>query len=189
MCKIIFIYGSGRMKGATTQALDAIKKGVEATGTETVAYHLAKLNYKGCIGCMACKKTGRCSLHDDLTPMYEELKGAGGIVLGAPIYMFAVSGLAKSWMDRLYALLDANYQPYSPAWRKLFTVYAMGQPEAHAYDAEKERIQEAMAKLGFAEIQRLTLPGKNVFQYPAAMDAAILQKAYEMGKKFALAKA
>lgn len=106
MKKILLFNGGARVKGSTYQVLNEIERGIKEAGCTVVDYQLNKLNFKGCQGCLSCKKTSICCLNDDLKAMYEELKDADGIVFGSPIYMHAVTGQTKIWMDRLYALID-----------------------------------------------------------------------------------
>ena len=133
---------------------------------------------------MGCKKTGYCCVHDDLSPVFQELKSADGIVIGTPIYMFAVSGQTKLFMDRLYSLIDHDYKPYSGTERKLLTVYAMGNPAEDAYVNEQNRVEDAMKLVGLREMIRLSVPGNHVYEYPAKLSETVLRQAFAAGEKF-----
>ena len=109
MAKVLMFNGSPRKKGAISQVMEEVKKGLEKAGNETIMYYLNCLTYRGCQGCLACKKTEICCLKDDLMPMYQELREAEGIVFGTPIYMYGISGQTKTWMDRLYPIIDLEH--------------------------------------------------------------------------------
>lgn len=184
MKKVLIINGSPRTNGATSQVLAEIEKGLKKSGISCVDYQLNKLTFKGCQGCMGCKKLGYCCVHDDLSPVLQELKNADGIVIGTPIYMFAVSGQTKLFMDRLYSLIDHDYKPYSGTERKLLTVYSMGNLSENAYVNEQNRVKDAMKLVGLQETIRLSVPGNNVYEYPAKLSETLMRQAFTAGEKF-----
>ncbi len=67
-------------------------------GTELI--DVTKLDIKGCLGCNACYKAGKCVLNDDFYGVYEKMLDADGIILGSPVYFDAVSAQLKAFIDR-----------------------------------------------------------------------------------------
>ena len=63
-----------------------------------------KINY--CSGCGCCIRTHKCSLdkNDDIGFFKKKIKEADIIVWGSPVYTYSVSGIMKSFMDRLCCL-------------------------------------------------------------------------------------
>lgn len=159
MKKVLMINGSPRKNGGTSAAFAALRTGMESAGCEVTEVRLNDLSFKGCQGCMGCKRLGDCVLRDDLTPVLSELKNADALVLGAPIYMFAVSGQMELFLNRLYALIDGSYRPWAGKTRKYLSVYSMGSPSAGYASAEADRIRQAMQMLGFSEADRITMTG------------------------------
>jgi multimeric flavodoxin WrbA len=49
---------------------------------------------------MVCKKEERCSLEDDLFPIYLKMKESDGIILASPVYFGSATALIKALMDR-----------------------------------------------------------------------------------------
>lgn len=115
--KVIAINGSPRKKWNTATLLEHALKGAKSAGAETKLVHLYDLNYKGCISCFKCKEKGgesfgQCAVKDDLAPIYEEIRGTTGLVLGSPIYFRDVSGEMRSFLERLFFPLLV-YEPIS----------------------------------------------------------------------------
>ena len=57
-----------------------------------------------CDGCMKCRGLGECGIVDDMQGVYQKIVAADGIIIGSPVYFWCVSGQAKMFMDRTYAL-------------------------------------------------------------------------------------
>ncbi len=104
--KVFAFNGSPRKEWNTATLLKKALEGAESQGAETELVHLYDLNYKGCISCFSCKiiggeSYGRCAVKDDLTDIFEGIKKSDAIILGSPIYFGTVSGEMRSFMERL----------------------------------------------------------------------------------------
>ncbi|MBQ8036067.1 MAG: flavodoxin family protein [Proteobacteria bacterium] len=144
--KALFINGSPRKNFNTVEALESAMKGAQAAGDETERINLYDLQYKGCMSCFACKlknsKTeGVCAIKDALRPVLEKCKEADILVLGSPIYYSSVTGMMRSFMERLMFpagsyVLDENGKPnnYFKNGKKTAMIYTMNVPE-EALDA------------------------------------------------------
>ena len=97
--KILGICGSPHPEGSTAHALRHALASIEAQGIETVYISLAGKDITPCDGCFACR-TGECVHEDDMTPIYDALRGCDGLILASPVYMGLVSGQTKVMMDR-----------------------------------------------------------------------------------------
>jgi multimeric flavodoxin WrbA len=124
--KVIAFNGSPRKKWNTTTLLEKALEGAASQGAEAKLIHLYDLDFKGCKSCFGCKiKSGRsygqCAIKDDLTPILEEVEKTDVLILGSPIYFWAVSGEMKSFMERLmfpyyrYAKADEPGRAQSPS--------------------------------------------------------------------------
>lgn len=103
---IIAFNGSPRKKWNTATLLDHALQGAAEAGAETEMVHLYDHNFKGCTSCFACKRKdggnrGVCVLRDDLSPLLERVAAADALLLGSPIYLGAVTGEMRSFMERL----------------------------------------------------------------------------------------
>lgn len=185
MKKIMMVNGSPRKNGGTSAAFRALKAGMEVAGAQVAEYRLNDLSFRGCQGCMTCKQTGSCALKDDLSEVLENLKTADALVLGSPIYMFAVSGQTSLFLNRLYALIDSSYQPYAGKMRRYLSVYSMGSPSAAYASAEADRIRQAMHMLGFEEADRITMTGVFPGMPACRLSEHEFNRLKERGLKFA----
>jgi multimeric flavodoxin WrbA len=104
--KIMAVNGSPRKTWNTATLLQEALKGAAAQGAATELIHLYDLNFTGCISCFACKTRdgesyGHCAVVDALTPIFDRIEAADGLILGSPIYFGTVSGEMHSFMERL----------------------------------------------------------------------------------------
>jgi multimeric flavodoxin WrbA len=135
--KLIAINGSPRKEWNTATLLKKALAGAAAQGAQTELVHLYDLNYKGCVSCFACKEAGgksygRCSIKDDLAPIFKEIEKADGLILGSPVYLGSVSGEMQSFMERLlFAYLTYTDPPGTLFPKKIPTgfIFTMGVPE------------------------------------------------------------
>ena len=118
MKKIIIVDGGPRRNFNTATMLQKVAEGAMSVGEgiEVKTISLYDLDYKGCMSCMACKVKGKasnvCRFKDALTPLLEEIAGADGLVLGSPIYFGDVTGLMRTFLERL-AFPWLSYNDYS----------------------------------------------------------------------------
>jgi len=104
--EVIAFNGSARKTSNTATLLQKALDGAASQGATTKLVHLFDLDYKGCKSCFGCKTKGgksygKCAVKDDLTPILKEVEKADALILGSPIYFWAVSGEMKSFMERL----------------------------------------------------------------------------------------
>ena len=103
--KIIAVNGSPRKTWNTATLLEKTLEGAASEGARTEMLHLYDLSFKGCISCFACKTRGgksygRCTVRDDLAPVFEKIETADAVVLGSPIYLGTASGEMRSFLER-----------------------------------------------------------------------------------------
>lgn len=97
---VMGISGSPHRHGNTETLLDSFLKGAESAGAKVEKVVLKDLDYRGCQGCNACHKTGKCILKDDLTPIYDRIFEVDVIALASPIYSMGITAELKSFIDR-----------------------------------------------------------------------------------------
>ncbi|GHU88188.1 hypothetical protein FACS1894202_03860 [Clostridia bacterium] len=103
---IIAINGSARKGWNTHLLLQKALDGAKSAGAETELVNLYDLNFKGCVGCLACKskdesKRGHCALRDDLSSVLERIADCDALIIGSPIYFSEVTGETRSFLERL----------------------------------------------------------------------------------------
>jgi multimeric flavodoxin WrbA len=184
--KIVAINGSPRKDGNTAKLL---KKATEDhKDTDLVYYDLVDMRIKDCIACMHCKKHDECSIKDDMTKIYQDLRECETMVLASPIYMGAETALLKAMVDRMYALLapapsPKRYEPRLAPGKKAVAIFTAGNPQANeVMTYMKDRYYMALALQGISKVQVHIVGGTS----PASdiMERAESQKVVAEIKKF-----
>lgn len=209
MKKIIIIDGGPRAAFNTAAMLKQVALGAGAVSDEieVKTVRLYRLDYKGCMSCLACKIKGKasnvCKFKDALTPVLQDIADADGLVLGSPNYFGEITAQMRAFLERLaFAWLSYNdYSITAPKRMPVLLVQTMnGTPERnndHGYGSMEYCIEQA---LGTPEklIAYNTYQVKNYANYELAgfseeakrsyRDAHWeddLQKAYQAGMRIA----
>ena len=127
---IIAINGSPRKKWNTAAMLEHVLSGAASKGAQTELVHLYDYDYKGCHSCFACKTRdgksyGRCAVRDGITPVLEKIHNeADALILGTPFYFGTMSGMMRSFTERLmFQYLVYSLPPASLFPRKIKTAF------------------------------------------------------------------
>lgn len=107
---VLGLASSPRPRANSTILLDTLLKGAAEQGARVEKMELFKYNIVSCLGCGGCDLTGTCVIDDDMHQFYPLLEEAGHIVLAAPVYFYALSGIAKAFIDRSQALWVRKYR-------------------------------------------------------------------------------
>ena len=107
--KILAVNGSHRGdKGHTAFLLDKLARGAVSAGAEFEVATLAKLKINRCLSCGKCNSLEhylKCVYDekDDVRQVFDNMSEADIIVFATPIYVFTMTGLMKTFLDRTYA--------------------------------------------------------------------------------------
>jgi len=145
---VIAVNGSPRKNWNTHTLLTKALEGAESEGAKTEMVNLYDLDYKGCNGCLECKKkygnsAAKCVTMDGLKPVLEKIESCGALILGSPIYIGDVTGMMRSFMERLLFQYSSYEEDRIPCFsRRIQTAffYTMNARET------------AFQKLGYANI-------------------------------------
>ncbi len=102
--KVVGVVCSPRIGGNTEILVGEVLAGARSEGAESELITLADKRIGFCDACGRCEEGGRCRIHDDMQPIYGKLLEADGLVVGSPVWFWSVTGQAKTFLDRLYAL-------------------------------------------------------------------------------------
>lgn len=109
--KKIFIFSSSLRKGSNSEILALkIKEGAERSGNIVKFLSARDIDVKYCTGCLSCVKTGKCVLQDSMNGLYKEIADSDILVFASPIYYYGISGLLKTFLDRLNPLFNSEYK-------------------------------------------------------------------------------
>ena len=111
---IISINGSHRgTRGYTHFLIEKLFEGARSEGAECEEITLAKLKINICKGCGVChteKHLLKCIYEekDDVAMIFDKMREADIIIFATPIYVFNMSGLMKTFIDRINATGNSN---------------------------------------------------------------------------------
>jgi multimeric flavodoxin WrbA len=135
--KILAIIGSYRKHGNTARAVECIQHELELLASargqtiENETLFLGELELDACRGCRTCfdRDEGKCPLKDGGLEMRARLLAADGLIVASPIYVDDVSGITKTWIDRLAFLC---HRPALARQSVLLVTSVAGTPSDHA---------------------------------------------------------
>lgn len=102
--KVVGVVCSPRVGGNTEILVGEVLAGARSEGAETELITLADKRIEFCDACGRCEGDGHCHIQDDMQPIYRKLEEADGVVVGSPVWFWSVTGQAKTFLDRLYAM-------------------------------------------------------------------------------------
>ncbi len=112
--KILAINASYRGdQGHTRFLIDKLFAGATATGAECQVVTLARLKINRCLACGQCQ-TAQHSLkcvhddRDDVAAVFCQMTEADIVVYATPVYVFGLSGLLKTFLERFYGRGDSR---------------------------------------------------------------------------------
>lgn len=171
------INGSPRKKNNTATLLQYALDGIESVHgnhTSIEIIHLHDLVYRGCISCFHCKllggkSYGKCIIRDDLTPVFEKLAAADGIIFGSPIYFGDITGSLRCCLERfLFQYCEYGKTLNSLAPKKVSTafIYTMNVPEETMREwGYPERLSLLESYIGTIFTQPQVLYACNTYQF------------------------
>jgi len=108
--KNVIVFDGGPRKDNMSKTTLATKKfceGLESEGAVVEYIRLKDKDIKNCTGCYTCwtKTPGQCIYKDDMPELLEKYRAADLVVFASPLYIFNVTGILKTFMDRLLPLM------------------------------------------------------------------------------------
>ncbi len=99
--KVIGISSSGRKSAYSKIIVNDILK---ESGVEYEMISLAKLNIKGCLGCLKCAEGNICVQKDDFNKIINKIFEADALVFGGPNYNGTLNAIGHAFWERIFAL-------------------------------------------------------------------------------------
>ena len=100
--RVLLLNGSPHARGTTNRALTEVRDKLILEGVEAEIIHVGHLAVRGCSGCYACTKLGKC-VHDDIVnELAEKFRAADGLIIGSPVYYASPNGTFIALLDRLF---------------------------------------------------------------------------------------
>lgn len=148
--RVLALNGSPRAgAGVTARLLEPLLAGMGEAGAETELIQVRDLNLEPCIGCYSCwvQTPGRCIHSDGMDRGLEAWAAADLVVIGTPLYHGTMTGLMKTFLDRLLPRYEpwlvpsahieggSGHPPRGPEPRAMVLVSPCGFPGLHNFDA------------------------------------------------------
>jgi multimeric flavodoxin WrbA len=182
---ILVINGSPRAAGNTDAILQMFLNGVKNTSHEPIYRKLRELNIANCIGCCKCRDESVCELQDDMSVLRKKIEDAKFLVFATPNYWCEVTGLMKTFIDRLYFY---HHQMNSSliAGKKAIVISTMGEASNIAYESALliEFFSRALRSLKI-EILDIVLFFGLMEKNDIEARPEYLRKAFSLGKELA----
>ena len=110
MSKKVLIVSSSLRAGSNSELLARqAELGAKDAGNEVEFISLKDKDLRFCRGCLACQKTYKCVIRDDMDTMIEKVRDAQVIIYATPIYYYELSGQLKTFLDRCNPLFPQEY--------------------------------------------------------------------------------
>lgn len=178
MTKKVVVVSSSLRNGSNSEILaHEAARGAADAGNKVEFISLKDKDIRFCKGCLACQKTMKCVIRDDMDGMIGKISAADVLIFATPIYYYELSGQLKTFLDRC--------NPLYPAENGFRDVYLITTAYDDAENASETAVKGMRAWISCFEQSRLagTLSGGGL---EAPKDASnrsdLLEKAYALGK-------
>jgi multimeric flavodoxin WrbA len=91
-----------------------------------------------------------CVVEDDLTQVYESIRGADILVLASPVYFGDLSGQLKCFWDRTYALINPDFSTRLTPGKKSVMFLAQANPNEEMFN-DIRRYERWLKMFGFTD--------------------------------------
>lgn len=178
MKKNILILSTSPRKGGNSDTLaDEFTRGARDAGHDAEKISLAGKTIGFCRGCLACQKTERCVIQDDVNAIVQKMLSADVLVFATPIYFYEMSGQMKTLLDRSNPLFPADY-----AFREICLLAASADENRDSMDGAVKGLQGWIDCFERAKLAGV-LRGTGLDAVGTAKNAPlVLKAAYDMGK-------
>jgi multimeric flavodoxin WrbA len=150
--KIVAVLGSPRPKGNSALMTEAFLTAARERGADTEVYLLNQMNLKGCQGCGKCKTDSEiCVVEDDLTKVYDSIRGADIVVLSSPVYFGDITAQLKCFWDRTYSFIDPDFSTRLAPGKKSVMILAQANPSEDMFNDIYPRYERWLKMFGFTD--------------------------------------
>jgi len=176
--KVLGVVGSPRKGGNTDILVERVLSGAQKEGNTTNKIFLNDLNIKPCQACMACKKTGKCAIDDDMQKVYAQVLESDCLVLGTPIYWLGATAQMKTFIDRWYALLDTDYKTKLKG-KSAVIIAVCGAPETSMADFAIQAFEKIFGFIGIEPKGKITVSAREKAE--VLNNKSVLEEAFSLG--------
>ncbi|MCR4666217.1 MAG: flavodoxin family protein [Desulfovibrio sp.] len=107
--KVLIVTSSLRKKSNSERMAEEAARGAKDAGNTVEVISLKDKEIHFCRGCLACQKSGKCVIRDDMDTMTGKIRDADVLIFATPIYYYELSGQLKTFLDRCNPLYPQEY--------------------------------------------------------------------------------
>lgn len=107
--KVAVISSSPRLGGNSDAMAESFAEGARNAGHDVSFFRLREIQLDFCRGCLACQKTGKCTIMDGAGKIVEAIGGSDILAFATPVYFYGMSGQLKTLLDRTNPLFGGDY--------------------------------------------------------------------------------
>ena len=100
--KVLIFNGSPHTNGNTATAIAEMVKVFEQENVEAEVVQVGSQQIRGCMGCGACYKLGKCVFDDVVNECAEKFAEADGLVIASPVYYASANATLVALLQRLF---------------------------------------------------------------------------------------
>ena len=100
--KVLIFNGSPHTNGNTATALAEMVKVFEEENVETEVVQVGNQQIRGCMGCGACYKLGKCVFDDVVNEYAKKFEECDGLVVASPVYYASANATLVAFLQRLF---------------------------------------------------------------------------------------
>lgn len=199
---VLAINGSPRAQNSGTgRILAALLQGMADGGASTELLHVMKLRIEPCTGCYHCwvRTPGRCIHEDDMERAMGLYGRADFVVFGTPVYHCSMTGIMKTFLDRLLPRYEPWLIPHptEPGMtghptrgtgpNRAFLVSTCGFPEFENFDALVTTFRQIARLHGMRYVGELLRPFAEPLAHPrmASLFASYFDDVRQAGRSLA----
>jgi multimeric flavodoxin WrbA len=182
--RTVIINGAIRAKGNTDTLVNKIIEGSSATDVEVHLVTLREKKVGNCMGCYQCLAKSSCSVQDGMTKIRGIIQNAQLLIFASPLYWCGVTGLMKTFIDRLFFYYHPETKPWI-AGKKAIIVTPMNQQNV-VYESETliHFYTRLLNCLGIKDIEMFFF-GEIMKKEDLSQKPQYIKEAYNIGKHLA----
>ena len=173
--KVVVISTSIRANSNSEDLAKSFADGATFAGNEVDFITLKDKQISFCKGCLACQKTGKCVIKDDVAKIMDKVIDSDIVVWATPIYYYEMSGQMKVLIDRLNPMFSMDYK-----FRDVYFLATAAEDGEHVYEKALSGLNGWIDCFDKAELKGYVFCG-GVTGGGEISDNTMLKEAYDMG--------
>lgn len=108
--KVAILSGTPRSNGYTSELIKNLSAGLKNAGCDVDVVTLFDKDISGCNNCGVCQKKGnegKCTIADDMQPIFHIVDDSELLIIASPIYMWQFTACTKAFLERLHCMYDS----------------------------------------------------------------------------------